>query len=106
MDDIHHGVNLVVRGQDLLSSTGRQIALARALGRRSLPLFYHHPLIADEKGVKLSKRTLAEGVTKRREAGEYPDVIIGEALFFLKKIPSNQPTKLKDALEHLMPNLF
>lgn len=56
VDDMLQGVNLVVRGEDLLPSTGRQILLARMLGRSEPPRFLHHPLVRDAEGVKLSKR--------------------------------------------------
>jgi glutamyl/glutaminyl-tRNA synthetase len=46
-----------IRGCDLLPSTGRQLQLARLLGRASPPLFVHHPLICKPGGVKLSKAT-------------------------------------------------
>src|SRR5688572_16968673 len=45
VDDFGHGVTLVVRGADLLASTGRQLMLAGMLGRTSPPVFLHHPLI-------------------------------------------------------------
>ncbi len=46
MDDYLQGVTHVIRGDDLLESTGRQLQLARLLGRREPPQFLHHPLIA------------------------------------------------------------
>ena len=55
VDDLYHGVNLVVRGMDLLQSTGRQIRLARMLGRALPPRFAHHPVILKPSGEKLSK---------------------------------------------------
>src|SRR5437773_923277 len=45
VDDYVQGVTHVIRGDDLLASTGRQLQLARLLGRREPPLFLHHPLI-------------------------------------------------------------
>jgi glutamyl-tRNA synthetase/glutamyl-Q tRNA(Asp) synthetase len=45
VDDWRHEVDLVVRGEDLLPSTGRQIRLGRLLGRPGPPVFLHHPLI-------------------------------------------------------------
>ena len=50
VDDMRHGVNLIVRGEDLLDSTGRQIRLARLLGRAAPARFYHHPLVTDAAG--------------------------------------------------------
>ncbi len=45
IDDAVQGMTLVVRGEDLLPSTGRQIRLARLTGRLAAPVFLHHPLI-------------------------------------------------------------
>jgi glutamyl-tRNA synthetase/glutamyl-Q tRNA(Asp) synthetase len=50
VDDMDHGVDLVIRGEDLLASTGRQLRLARLLGRVSAPVFLHHPLIYRDNG--------------------------------------------------------
>ena len=44
VDDWRQGVDLVIRGMDLLPSTGRQIQLARLLGREVPPIYMHHPL--------------------------------------------------------------
>lgn len=58
VDDAAQGVTDVVRGEDLLSSTARQQALARALGY-SLPNVLHVPLVMDASGLKLSKQNNA-----------------------------------------------
>ena len=55
VDDLVEGISDVIRGRDLLASTGRQIQLARLLGRTTPPTFLHHPLIAGADGQKLSK---------------------------------------------------
>jgi glutamyl-tRNA synthetase/glutamyl-Q tRNA(Asp) synthetase len=62
VDDLHDGINVVIRGQDLLSSTARQILLGQLLGRPEPPLFLHHPLLLDADGRKLSKRWFQESV--------------------------------------------
>ena len=64
VDDWLQGVTHVVRGEDLLESTGRQIYLARLLGRPTPPLFLHHPLLMKTPTRKLSK---ADGDTGVRE---------------------------------------
>jgi len=79
VDDMNDGVDLVVRGLDLLSSTGRQIKLARMLGRAELPQFFHHPLIVKSDGEKLSKASGDTGVRDLRAAGVDPSVVIGLA---------------------------
>jgi glutamyl-Q tRNA(Asp) synthetase len=55
VDDAEQEVTLVVRGDDLLSSTARQIALQRALGYPT-PEYAHLPLVLNAEGEKLSKR--------------------------------------------------
>ena len=79
VDDWRHGVNVVVRGSDLLASTGRQIRLGRMLGRDVPPLFFHHPLVSDSGGVKLSKKQQATPIRELREAGMSPAGVLGMA---------------------------
>lgn len=79
VDDSRHGVDLVVRGRDLLHATGRQIRLARLLGRATPPAFLHHPLIHKPGGAKLSKADNDTGIDALREAGVSAAVAIGTA---------------------------
>lgn len=99
VDDMRHGVNLIIRGEDILHCTGRQIALSRALGGSSSAIYLHHPLVIGLDGKKLSKRTFAEGIIKRRLAGEAPEVVLGDALFHAGLISRNMPIKLKELQE-------
>lgn len=80
VDDMDQEISLVVRGQDLLSSTGRQIALARLLGRPFPPAFLHHPLIYRADGAKLSKSNRDRGVRELRAAGYSPEEVIARAI--------------------------
>lgn len=79
VDDLRHGVNLIIRGKDVLHATGRQIYLARLLGQNTVPAYFHHDLIVDSTGAKLSKRTFAAAIAKRRAAGDSAAEIIGDA---------------------------
>lgn len=57
IDDVHFGVDLIVRGEDLWASTLAQLHLATVLQRSSFPetCFVHHPLLTNDDGTKLSK---------------------------------------------------
>jgi glutamyl-tRNA synthetase len=59
-DDIHFGINLIVRGEDLLDSSMIQLHLAEKMGYSdfSQNIFWHHPLIGENSGRKLSKSQL------------------------------------------------
>ena len=80
VDDVVQGVTLVVRGVDLLASTGRQIQLARLLGRGEPPAFLHHPLIMKTPEQKLSKSDGDTGIRELRSAGWTPQQVIDTAL--------------------------
>ena len=88
VDDFRHGVNLVVRGEDLLSSTGRQVALARLLGRAEPPRFLHHPVLRNEGGIKLSKKDRASGLAELRAVGKTAAEVIGLAAWRSGLIPA------------------
>lgn len=76
VDDLDQGVSLVIRGEDLLSSTGRQIQLARLLGRTEPPVFHHHPLVRNPDGSKLSKSAGDTSIRDLRSAGKTADEIL------------------------------
>ena len=79
VDDWRQGIDLVVRGLDLLESTGRQIRLARLLGRAAPALFAHHALIMKSATQKLSKSDGDTSVRDLRGAGRTAASVIGEA---------------------------
>lgn len=79
VDDLLQGVTLVIRGDDLLASTGRQIQLARLLGRRAPPRFLHHPLVMKTPTQKLSKSDGDTSVRDLRSSGWRPEDVIGRA---------------------------
>jgi glutamyl-Q tRNA(Asp) synthetase len=68
-DDMAQGVTDVIRGRDLLDSTGRQIQLARMLGRPVPARFGHHPLVMKSATEKLSKSDGDTGIRDLRAAG-------------------------------------
>src|SRR6185295_5603992 len=79
VDDYVQGVTHVIRGDDLLASTGRQLQLARLLGRREPPLFLHHALIMKSATQKLSKSDGDTGVRDLRARGWTPAQVIARA---------------------------
>jgi glutamyl/glutaminyl-tRNA synthetase len=80
VDDMHHGVNLIVRGEDLVSSCGRQWLLARLLGREQPPITVHHPLLHAPDGRKLSKRDRDRTIGAMRAEGRTPEEVVRSAL--------------------------
>jgi glutamyl-tRNA synthetase/glutamyl-Q tRNA(Asp) synthetase len=91
VDDWRQGVTLVIRGEDLVSSTGRQIALARMLGRATAPAFIHHPLIVKLDGEKLSKSSGDTGIRELRAVGLSPAEVIGRAASAVGLIRNYRP---------------
>jgi glutamyl-Q tRNA(Asp) synthetase len=79
VDDHEQGVTLVVRGDDLLASTGRQLQLARLLGRETPPRFLHHALVMKTPTQKLSKADGDTSVRDLRQAGRSAAQVIGYA---------------------------
>ncbi|MGH2781603.1 MAG: glutamate--tRNA ligase, partial [Thermoleophilaceae bacterium] len=74
VDDLDMGVTHVVRGQDHVSNTPRQIMLLRALGAEP-PTYGHIPLLHGPDGRKLSKRHGAASVQELRDAGYLPEAV-------------------------------
>jgi glutamyl-tRNA synthetase len=75
-DDFDMDITDVVRGRDLLHSTARQLALQAAIGAPT-PTYWHHPLLLDSQGQKLSKRDEAPTLESFRSAGLTPGRLIG-----------------------------
>jgi len=69
-------VSLVVRGDDLVSSTPRQLLLYRALGLTE-PAFVHVPLVVGPDGRRLAKRHGDTRLRALREAGVRPEQVVG-----------------------------
>jgi glutamyl-tRNA synthetase len=75
VDDIDMGITDVVRGDDHVNNTPRQINIYQALGV-PVPHFAHLPMILDPEGAKLSKRTGAADVMQYRDAGYLPHALL------------------------------
>lgn len=75
IDDALMGVNEVIRGDDHLSNTPKQIVVYKALDLE-IPKFYHVPMINNEKGKKLSKRDGAMDVMEYKRQGYLPEALL------------------------------
>lgn len=75
VDDAAQGITEVFRGDDLLSSTPRQMLLFEALGQRT-PSFYHAPLVLDAAGRRLAKRADDLSLWTLRQSGVDPRAIV------------------------------
>jgi glutamyl-tRNA synthetase len=75
VDDLAMQISEVVRGDDLLLSTARQILLYEALGNPA-PAFYHAPLVRCPEGERLAKRTDALSIRALREYGFSPQEVL------------------------------
>jgi glutamyl-tRNA synthetase len=74
-DDLDAGITHVVRGEDHLSNTPKQLLVYEALGEEP-PAFAHLPLIHGPDGKKLSKRHGAASVQELRDAGYLPEAVL------------------------------
>jgi glutamyl-tRNA synthetase len=75
VDDMLDGITHVIRGQDHVSNTPRQIPILRALGAE-LPAYAHVPDVLGSDGKKLSKRHGAQSVEDFREQGYIPEAVV------------------------------
>jgi glutamyl/glutaminyl-tRNA synthetase len=101
VDDLADGVDLVIRGRDLLASTGRQIQLAALLGRTAPPRFLHHPLLLRADGSKLSKSNRDTGIRELAAAGMTPAQVLGQAAHLAGLLPAPRPLAVDE-----LPSLF
>ncbi|XXF79321.1 tRNA glutamyl-Q(34) synthetase GluQRS [Myxococcaceae bacterium GXIMD 01537] len=76
VDDAASAITHVLRGDDLLSSTPRQLQLYSALGERA-PAFFHVPLVMGEDGKRLAKREGAFALAELRERGVARERVLG-----------------------------
>ncbi len=94
VDDITMGINTIIRGDDHLINTPKQILIYKALGA-DLPMFGHVPMVLGQDKARLSKRHGAMSVEEYREMGYLPDAVInylvrlgwshGDQEFFTRK---------------------
>lgn len=75
VDDMDMAITHVIRGDDHVNNTPRQINIFRALGKEP-PVYAHLPTVLNEQGEKMSKRHGAKPVTQYRDEGYLPDAMV------------------------------
>ena len=75
VDDIDMAITHVIRGDDHVNNTPRQINIFKALGKEP-PVYAHLPTVLNEQGEKMSKRNGAKPVTQYRDEGYLPDAMV------------------------------
>ena len=75
VDDIDMDITHVIRGDDHVNNTPRQINIFRALGKEP-PTYAHLPTVLNEQGEKMSKRNGAKPVTQYRDEGYLPEAMV------------------------------
>jgi glutamyl-tRNA synthetase len=80
VDDLDLGITTVIRGEDHISNTAKQLDLARNLqtytASRIIPVYAHLPLLHSTEGAKLSKRAQDLGILSLREMGILPEALV------------------------------
>ena len=80
VDDFEEGITHVIRGEDHVSNTARQILIQRAIGAET-PIYAHLPLVLDASKLKLSKRRGALSLLEYRKQGFLPEAILNAVAF-------------------------
>ena len=75
VDDLDMAITHVIRGDDHVNNTPRQINIFRALGKE-VPVYAHLPTVLNEQGEKMSKRNGAKAVTEYAVEGYLPDAMV------------------------------
>src|SRR5574343_249899 len=80
VDDFEEGITHVIRGEDHVSNTPRQILIQRAIGAPT-PIYAHLPLVLGSDKQKLSKRKGARSVSEYKKDGYLPSAILNAVAF-------------------------
>jgi glutamyl-tRNA synthetase len=99
VDDLRQGVDLVIRGRDLLGSTAVQVRLGARLGRETAATFAHHALVRRHDGRKLSKADADTSVRDLRTAGHTAEDVIGAAAHTVGLTAEPRPRRAEDILD-------
>lgn len=103
LDDHSMGIDLVVRGADLLGSTARQVLLGRLLGARSAPRYWHLPLVVTPEGERVAKRTRGTTVRELLARGVPREAIFGFLGYAAGLFPDASPRTLDVCLREALP---
>ncbi len=98
VDDMLYDIDFIVRGEDHVSNTPKQILIHKALGYDKKIRFAHLPIILNEEGKKMSKRDSASSVQWLLNAGFLPQAIVNYLIAIGNKTLSEIFT-LKEAIE-------
>jgi glutamyl-tRNA synthetase len=103
VDDALMGVDQVVRGDDLLASTARQLALYDALGYPRPAEYVHVPLALDRASARLAKRDSSAGLDTLRSAGKKAGEIVGALAASCRLWPPGAPATPAQVLATFAP---
>lgn len=104
IDDAEMGVSHVVRADDLLGSTARQLLLMRLLGHPTTPAYAHVPLVVAPDGARLAKRTPGATTRELAAAGVAPEEIVGALARGLGLVAEGSgPLTARDVATRLRP---
>ncbi len=98
VDDFMENIDFIIRGADLLESTGRQLRLHEMMGNAAYPKVFHHPLVYAESGAKLSKRDLSESIQDWARKGLTSEQIMGKAAYLSGLWLREEPLSFEDLL--------
>lgn len=100
VDELWLGISEVVRGEDLWTSTGAQLAVMQAFGVEP-PRYHHVPLWRDASGARLSKREAAQGSAGLRAAGLEAAAVIGQLAASVGLVPQGSRLSAAELLQSL-----
>lgn len=104
VDDVDQGIDLVVRGRDLLAFSHLHVHLRGLLGA-SAPTFLHHPLLGSPDGARLAKRAGSSSLSAMRESGIDSRIPVGKLapLLFADAGLDGAPVSLRELLSLGVP---
>lgn len=105
VDDYKMDVTDVVRGDDLIESTPRQIALMNSLGY-PIPDFWHVPMVFDNDGERMSKRDGSDSLEQWKNTGKTAEQLIGQFASSLELIDKDEAISCNELLGFMDLNIF